>query len=64
MSVTERLERLESLLTAKVLAQMLAVSAKTIYKWNAHGLPHLRLRTAVRYDPLAVAEWLREREIR
>ena len=48
-------------LTAKTLAQLLRVSQVTIYKLaKAHKLPSFRVGTAVRFDPRAVAQWLRQ----
>jgi excisionase family DNA binding protein len=64
MTITERIEQFDTLLTPETLAKLLSVSVKTIYKWNSHGLPYFRLRSAIRHEPSAVARWLRDREIK
>ena len=60
-SLPEQLENMVHALTAKTLAQLLQVSQVTIYKLaKAHKLPSFRVGTAVRFDPRAVAQWLRQ----
>ena len=60
-SLPEQLEKMAHALTAKNLAQLLQVSEVTIYKLaKAHKLPSFRIGTAVRFDPRAVAQWLRQ----
>jgi len=60
-SLPEQLEKMAHALTAKNLAQLLQVSQVTIYKLaQAHKLPSFRIGTAVRFDPRAVAQWLRQ----
>lgn len=60
-SIPEQLEKTAHALTAKNLAQLLQVSEITIYKLaKAHKLPSFRIGTAVRFDPRAIARWLRQ----
>jgi excisionase family DNA binding protein len=60
-SIPEELETIAHALTAKNLAQLLQVSEVTIYKLaKANKLPSFRIGTAVRFDPRAVALWLRQ----
>ena len=60
-SLPEELETIAHALTAKNLAQLLQVSEVTIYKLaKANKLPSFRIGTAVRFDPRAVARWLRQ----
>jgi len=47
-------------LTAEELAEMLTVSRITIFKQAKAGrIPSFRIGTCVRFDPRAVAQWLR-----
>lgn len=56
----QRIEGMQRALTASELAALLAISPITVYKMAKAGrLPSLRIGTAVRFDPRAVAEWLR-----
>jgi excisionase family DNA binding protein len=51
---------LVSALTAEELAKFLSVSKVTIFKQAAAGrIPSFRVGTCVRFDPRAVAQWLR-----
>jgi len=60
-SLPEQLEKIAHALTAKNLAQLLQVSEVTVYKLaKANKLPSFRIGTAVRFDPRAVARWLRQ----
>jgi excisionase family DNA binding protein len=60
-SLPEELESMTHALTAKKLAQLLQVSEVTIYKLaKDNTLPSFRVRTAVRFDPRVVAQWLRQ----
>lgn len=59
-SLPEQVEKMAHALTAKNLAQLLQVSEVTIYKLaKVHKLPSFRIGTAIRFDPRAVAQWLR-----
>lgn len=56
----QRIEGMQRALTAAELAAILAISPITVYKMAKAGrLPSLRIGTAVRFDPRAIAEWLR-----
>jgi len=53
-------ERIEGAMTAEKLAKLLGVSKITIFKQAKAGrIPSLRIDTCVRFDPKAVANWLR-----
>ena len=48
-------------LTAQQLAKLLALSIAMIYKLEKHkGLPSFRIGTALRFDPLAILNWLQK----
>jgi len=60
LSLADRLERIGRALTAKQLAAFFAVSTIIVYKLAKAGrLPSFRIGTCVRFDPRAVANWLR-----
>ena len=60
-SLAEQLEKVGHAITAQDLAELLRVSAITIYKLaKTNKLPSFRIGTAVRFDPQMVAEWLRQ----
>ena len=62
MSIVEQLERLDRALTSKDLERLLTVSKATISREAAAGrLPCFRIGSSLRFDPKAVAEWLRSR---
>jgi len=55
----------KGLLTVKQLAEILAVSEKTVYAWvgNGHvGLPYIKIGSALRFSPAAIRKWLRDKE--
>jgi excisionase family DNA binding protein len=59
-SLPQRIEGIKRAITAGELAALLAVSPITIYKMAKAGrMPSFRVGTAVRFDPRAVAQWLR-----
>jgi excisionase family DNA binding protein len=59
-TLPQRIEGIKRAITANELAELLAVSTITVYKMAKTGrLPSFRVGTAVRFDPCAVAEWLR-----
>jgi excisionase family DNA binding protein len=59
-SLPQRIEGIKRAITASEVAAFLAVSPITIYKMAKAGrLPSFRIGTAVRFDPRALAEWLR-----
>ena len=57
----DRIEQFDHALTANELAELLAVSRITIFKLAKAGrVPSFRIGTCVRFDPRAVAAWLRK----
>jgi excisionase family DNA binding protein len=59
-SLPQRIEGIKRAITASELAELLAISPITVYKMAKAGrLPSFRVGTAVRFDPRAVAQWLR-----
>ena len=51
------------LMTAKQLAEALAISEKTIYAYVAKGLiPFIKIQSNVRFRPQAVRQWLGHKE--
>ena len=56
----QRIEAVRRAMTPTEVAAILAISPITIYKMAKAGrLPSLRIGSAVRFDPRAIAEWLR-----
>jgi excisionase family DNA binding protein len=61
MSIADQIEKTGHALTAEDLAELLSVSKVTIFKQAAAGrIPCFRIGTCVRFDPRAVATWLRK----
>lgn len=59
-SLAEQIESYPHALRAAELAQLLCVSRVSIFKWAKSGrIPSFRVGTCVRFDPRAVAKWLR-----
>jgi excisionase family DNA binding protein len=59
--VFERLARYDRLLTAKELADILAISPKTLYSYVTRGMiPYFKIESNVRFRARDVAEWLRQ----
>jgi excisionase family DNA binding protein len=60
LTLADRIERMGRALTAQELARILNVSKITIFKQaKARRIPSFRIGTCVRFDPRAVANWLR-----
>jgi excisionase family DNA binding protein len=60
MILADQIEQMGRALTAEDLAKLLCVSRVTIFKQAAAGkIPSFRVGTCVRFDPRAVADWLR-----
>jgi excisionase family DNA binding protein len=60
LTLADRLESFGRALTATQLASLLAVSKIVIYKLaKSNRIPSFRIGTCVRFDPKAVAIWLR-----
>ena len=63
LSLADRIERTGRALNANELAELLAVSKVTVFKHAKAGrIPSFRVGTCVRFDPRAVARWLRRPE--
>ena len=63
--VFERLARCDRLLTAKELADILAISPKTLYNYVTRGMiPYFKIESNVRFRAREVAEWLRQHSCR
>lgn len=61
LTLAERIERSEGAMTADILAKLLGVSKITIFKFaKADRIPCFRIGTCVRFDPRAVATWVRK----
>lgn len=59
-TLADRIEKIGHGLTANELADLFGVSHVTIYKLGAAGrIPSFHIGSCVRFDPQAVAEWLR-----
>jgi excisionase family DNA binding protein len=59
-SLADQIEQTGHALTAKELGVLLAVSQITIFKHAKAGrIPSFRIGTCVRFDPRAIATWLR-----
>ena len=57
----ERVARCDRLLTAKQLADTLAISPKTLYNYVTRGMiPYFKIESNVRFRAREVAEWLRQ----
>jgi len=57
--VFDRLARCDHLLTAKELADILAISPKTLYNYVTRGMiPYFKIESNVRFRAREVAEWL------
>ncbi len=58
--LADRIERFGRAMTATQLAALLAVSRIVVYKLaKANRIPSFRIGTCVRFDPKAIANWLR-----
>ena len=60
LTLDDRIEGFGRAMTATQLAALLAVSRIVVYKLaKANRIPSFRVGTCVRFDPRAVANWLR-----
>ena len=60
LALADRIERFGGALTARQLSELLTVSSITIFKLAKAGrMPSFRIGSCVRFDPKAVASWLR-----
>jgi excisionase family DNA binding protein len=61
-SIVTTIERHRGMLTPAKLADLLAVSPKSIYSWVKSGrLPAVILGASIRFDPFDTAAWVRAR---
>jgi excisionase family DNA binding protein len=61
LSLADQLAGIGSALTAEQLAKILSVSKVTVFKQAKAGrIPSFRIGSCVRFDPRAVANWLRK----
>ena len=59
--VFERLDRCNRLLTARELADILAISPKTLYSYVTRGMiPYFKIESNVRFRAREVSDWLRQ----
>jgi excisionase family DNA binding protein len=59
--IADSVEQLDHALTAAELARLLNVNPITIYRLAQQGrIPAFRIGSAVRFDPRALASWLRK----
>ena len=60
LTLADRIEHFQHALNARQLSDLLRVSRITIFKLAKAGrMPSFRIGTCVRFDPRAVAAWLR-----
>jgi excisionase family DNA binding protein len=61
-SLAGELEKMPHALRASELAKILSTSKMTIYRLVEQGaIPHFRVGGLIRFDPQAVADWLRRK---
>ncbi len=59
LTVRQKLLYIDRPVTAPILAALLGVSPVTLYKKaQANQIPSIRIGSAVRFDPRAIARWL------
>jgi excisionase family DNA binding protein len=59
-SLAVEFENMNHALRVSEVAKMLATSKMTIYRLVEHGtIPHFRIGCSIRFDPKAIADWLR-----
>ena len=62
-TLAERIEAMDHAMTVKELAPMLRLSSTSLYNLAREGeIPSIRIGGSVRFDPHAIAVWLRARE--
>jgi excisionase family DNA binding protein len=63
-SLASRIEQMPSALTARELAALLGLGRAAVYAQAQAGtIPYLRIGSrGVRFDPVRIASWLRQRE--
>jgi excisionase family DNA binding protein len=59
-----RIEKMPGALTVPELADLLGFSRTTMYDMVARGvIPYIKIGTSIRFDPVAVARWVRARAV-
>lgn len=60
--LADALDRKTSALTVSDVAELLNISERQVYKLAAeHRIPCFKIGGSIRFDPLAVASWLRQK---
>jgi len=60
MTLADKIEKIDHLLTINELAALISLSAKTLYSKVAAGtIPTIRISGSLRFDPVMIADWLR-----
>jgi excisionase family DNA binding protein len=60
-SLPDQIEKIGRAITAVELAELLAISRVTVFKLAKAGrIPCFRVGSCVRFDPRAIANWLRK----
>ena len=63
-SIADHLSQLDHCLQAPELARILGIHRITVYKLAAAGeIPSFKIASAVRFDPRAIARWMREKAV-
>ena len=63
-SISDYLSQLDHCLTAPALARILGIHKITVYKLAAAGeIPSFKIASSVRFDPRAIARWIREQAV-
>lgn len=59
-----RIEKMDGALTVPELAELLWLGRTAIYDMVNRGvIPHMRIGGSIRFDPIVLARWIRERSI-
>jgi len=65
MSLPETIEEIDNAITVAELAILLHLSRTALYDMARRGaIPHFRIGGSLRFDPQAIAAWLRSRTIK
>ena len=64
MTLPEKIERIDHAMTVTEISDLLNLGKTAIYEMTRRGaIPFYRLGGSVRFDPDAIAEWLRTHSI-
>jgi len=65
MTVITKLRAKQGLMDAKDVAPLLDMNKEVLYRKAKAGLvPHFRILGQVKFDPVMLADWLEERQVR